>query len=131
MESFKNINYKGIKPKETIWVTYFDINHNLSYCITSDIYRDNYYLYKYDLTTNIWNNTKKKSNDPLDFDTIIKSDLFSDKNMLPINNEIKSTTNKNKQHKEIKESNKPVSKETKSTNLGQKKRGRPPKNKLF
>lgn len=65
-------NYKGIKSKEIIWVTYFTIEEVPAYCITSDLHRDMYYLYELD-KTNSWVKTKYKSDNPLDFTKYIQS----------------------------------------------------------
>ena len=71
----EKINYKGIKSKETIWVTYYDINHNLSFCITSDLYRDYYYLYEFDKDKNEWKLSGKKTQNPEELSKIAESKL--------------------------------------------------------
>lgn len=99
----EKINYKGIKSKEIIWVTYFDINHNLSFCITSDSYRDYYYLYEFDEDKNEWRLSGKKTQNPDELADIAKSKLdFGEAITFPAKE--KSIVSK---------------------------RGRPPKNKLF
>lgn len=60
------INYKGIKSKETIWVTFFDENHNPKYCETSNMYRDSYFLYEYNSDKQEWEKTTHKSDNPLE-----------------------------------------------------------------
>ena len=69
----EKINYKGIKPKEIIWVTRFDIDHNLTYCVTSDSRREYYYLYEYDRNKDEWIKTTNKSETPEAFEKIIHS----------------------------------------------------------
>ena len=109
MENSNNINYKGIRPKELIWVTHFDLNHNLSYCVTSDSYRNIYYLYKFDIKNSIWIRTKYKSEDPTTFQSVMCNSAS-----------VRLDTEK---IKEISEVN--------STEMIKSRRGRPPKNKLF
>lgn len=69
----EKINYKGIKPKEIIWVTRFDINHNLTFCVTSDNRREMYYLYEYNTDKNEWIKTTHKSETPEAFEEILHS----------------------------------------------------------
>ena len=75
------INYKGIKAKEIVWVTHSDIDHNPLYCITSDEYRECYYLYAYNNKENLWVKTKYKSTDPTElskrFGNISKEEIVS------------------------------------------------------
>ena len=110
----EKISYKGIKPKETIWVTYFNIEHIPAYCITSDVFRSNYFLYEYNSDKNEWNKTNKKDKNPLNLSDIVKKAIF--------NFDEKSVVIENK----VQEVSIPETITEKS-----KKKGRPPKNKLF
>lgn len=110
----EKISYKGIKPKETVWVTYFNIKHNPVYCITSDAFRSTYFLYEYNSDNNEWIKTNKKDENPLNLSDIVKKDIFNfDEKSIPKEN----TVTKQSAMKE--------------EPIVPKKKGRPPKNKLF
>ena len=79
----EKINYKGIKPKEIVWVTFFDESHNLKYCETSNIYRDMYFLYEYNTEKKEWEKTNYKSDNPLELRKHLKIDIVSDKTKKP------------------------------------------------
>ena len=56
-----------------LWVTYYDENHNLTYCETSDKERETYYLYTYDVDKSEWNKLPYKADNPIDLRKHMKS----------------------------------------------------------
>ncbi|MBQ2396912.1 MAG: hypothetical protein II304_07770 [Bacteroidales bacterium] len=59
-----------IPKEEMLWLQYKNINGTLTYLITSNIFRTEYYLYK--VTNNKPKKTKYKAENPLDLNKYIK-----------------------------------------------------------